>query len=68
MPIDEFYDFTKRFIGHGYYSRISMSQKRKEIVELANTVKLIKPRNIIEIGTRKGGSLFIWSRICDQKG
>ena len=40
-----------------------MSQKKTEIIKLAKIVKDLHPRIIVEIGTRKGGTLFMWSRI-----
>lgn len=60
--IDSLIDATKQFVGHGFYERISMSQKRKEIKSLAEKVKSLNPAVIVEIGTRKGGTLFIWCR------
>ncbi len=61
---EEYYNFTKNFVGYGYYDRISMSQRKKEIIELTDTIRSIKPKVILEIGTRKGGTLFMWSRVC----
>jgi len=55
-------DATKNYVGHSYYDRISMSQKRAEITGLANAVRDLKPEVIVEIGTRKGGTLFTWCR------
>ena len=60
--IESIIDATKNYVGHGAYSRISMSQKRSEIRNLANAVKAINPKVIMEIGTRKGGTLFTWCR------
>ena len=60
--MDEIIDATRNFVGHGIYSRISMSQKPTEIRLLADAVKAIKPQVIVEIGTRKGGTLFTWCR------
>lgn len=55
-------DATKNFVGYGKYSRIPMSQKRSEIQRLADAVKGLDPKVIVEIGTRKGGTLFTWCR------
>lgn len=60
--IEDIIDATKNYVGHGVYSRIAMSQKRSEIIRLADAVKGINPKVIVEIGTRKGGTLFIWCR------
>lgn len=60
--IESIIDATKDYIGHGVYDRIAMSQKRSEIRNLAEAVKAINPKVIVEIGTRKGGTLFTWCR------
>jgi len=60
--IEYIIDATKNYVGHGFYSRIAMSQKRFEIISLAKEAKAINPKTIVEIGTRKGGTLFTWCR------
>jgi predicted O-methyltransferase YrrM len=40
-------------------------QVRGEIVLLARDVSALAPRNVLEIGTAKGGTLFIWTRVSD---
>lgn len=50
----------------GYY-RIETVQKRSEILRLAKIVAEIKPRNILEIGTCNGGTLFIWANLASNK-
>lgn len=60
--IDFIIDATKNYVGRSYYDRISMSQRRLEITKLANAVRAINPQVIVEIGTRKGGTLFTWAR------
>lgn len=44
--------------------RIDSVQIRNEILSLAEAVKCIKPKVILEIGTCNGGTLFIWSNIA----
>jgi predicted O-methyltransferase YrrM len=56
---------TKNYTGHRYYDRISMSQKYTEIKNLAEAVRAINPKTIVEIGTRKGGTLFVWCRFTN---
>jgi predicted O-methyltransferase YrrM len=58
---------TKSYVGYGHYNRISMSQKNEEITGLANLVKGLSPEVILEIGTRKGGTLYTWSRFTNAK-
>jgi predicted O-methyltransferase YrrM len=43
---------------------IRIQQVPSEIMELARLVDDLKPRTIVEIGTSRGGSLFIWSRLA----
>ena len=56
-------DATKTYYGRGCYERISMTQKDKEIIRLSKLVLQKKPKIILEIGTKKGGTLFLWSRL-----
>lgn len=54
---------TDRYVGRGFYASIHAVQRRSEIVPLAELVQAHHPRVILEIGTCKGGTLYIWSRI-----
>jgi len=65
--LNDIYNFSLSFVGYGYYDRISMSQKKNEIIKLAEVIVDLKPKIIVEIGTRKGGTLFIWSRIINAE-
>jgi len=65
--IDVAYDFK----GLGAYRSIEPSpsypsdrvnENKSEYASLAKIVKKNKPKNILEIGTARGGSLFLWSR------
>jgi predicted O-methyltransferase YrrM len=49
-------------VGRGYYDRISLNQFPEEFKSFACYVKSHNPKVIVEIGTKKGGSFFIWSR------
>lgn len=44
--------------------RVDSVQMRDEILSLADAVKSINPKIILEIGTCNGGTLFIWSNIA----
>lgn len=50
----------------GHY-RVDSVQIRSEILALAEAVKAIQPKTILEIGTCNGGTLFIWSNIAKKK-
>ncbi len=55
-----------RYVGRGYYDRIHAEQDAFEIREVARLVQSSKPKVIVEIGTYKGGTLFIWTRTNPQ--
>jgi cephalosporin hydroxylase len=57
---------TKEYVGRGYYASISTVQVESEIVELAKIVQSRQPRVIVEIGTYKGGTFYIWCRVSSQ--
>ncbi len=65
--INSVIEATKNYYGLGHYERISMTQKDEEIIKLANLVINNNPNIILEIGTKKGGTLFTWSRITQAK-
>jgi predicted O-methyltransferase YrrM len=45
---------------------IRPSQVKWEITNLAKIVEELKPKNILEIGTSKGGTLFLWARLSSK--
>jgi predicted O-methyltransferase YrrM len=49
---------------HGFGRYISPTQVRSEILSLATIVERLKPRTVLEIGTSKGGTLFLWARLA----
>ncbi len=55
-----------KYRGLGVFKHIYALQKESEIVDLAALVARQQPRVIVEIGTAKGGTLFIWSRTNPQ--
>lgn len=40
------------------------TQVTSEILGLGNIIERLKPRTVLEIGTSKGGTLFIWARLA----
>jgi predicted O-methyltransferase YrrM len=46
--------------------QISVLQLRDEIKTLASLVQEKQPQSVLEIGTAKGGSFYIWSRYLDS--
>lgn len=41
-------------------------QIKEELVELAEEVLKLNPANVLEIGTAKGGTLFLWTRLAQR--
>ncbi len=64
--LDEVVDAAMNFGGHGDF-RVRTVQIRSEILSLAKRVAELKPRNILEIGTARGGTLFIWSQLATNR-
>jgi len=48
------------FTGKRHFSTIAPSQVMKEITSLFELVKSENPKTILEIGTDKGGTLYLW--------
>lgn len=63
---EDIVEIPNRFVGRGYYDRIHAEQDPFEIREMAKLVSSVKPKVIVEIGTYKGGTLFIWTRTNPQ--
>lgn len=64
--LEETVDWAMSFGRYGYFT-ITTLQKRSEILALANAVKSLNPRTILEIGTARGGTLLIWSSLASAK-
>ena len=63
---DQLVDATESYIGRGFYARIRAVQERSEILGLTEIVRRLAPRVVVEIGTYKGGTLFLWCRLCRE--
>lgn len=51
------------FSGYGRYNSIKPGQNPTEIIELANIVADSNIDSIMEIGTARGGTLYLWNKI-----
>ena len=60
--LDTVLDFRPGYQPYQLYT----AQLRDEIRSLANIVKKESPQSVLEIGTAKGGSFYIWSRYLDS--
>ena len=49
---------------NGFGGYICPTQKRSEILGLATLVESLRPKTVVEIGTSKGGTLFLWARLA----
>jgi cephalosporin hydroxylase len=64
--LEETVDWAMRFGGGGYYT-VKTLQIPKEITALARSVEALRPKVILEIGTARGGTLLIWSRLASEE-
>jgi len=55
-------DLIWGYHGAGFYRSLKPNQNRDEISGLVSQVAAIQPRVIVEIGTRDGGTLCLWSQ------
>jgi len=67
FSMDTLVDWAMKFPGSSGYMKVSSIQIRYEIMSLANAVAELKPKNILEIGTARGGTLFIWANLASAK-
>jgi len=64
--INELYDLLDKF--NKYHIKISLMQTKSEFIYLLKLLKKRKIKNILEIGTADGGTLFFFSKIIDRNG
>ena len=64
--LDDIVDNAIKFPSKGLF-RVESIQQRSEIMSLTRAVAELKPKNILEIGTARGGTLFIWSQLASGK-
>jgi predicted O-methyltransferase YrrM len=50
--------------GKGFFKRIRPRQNPWEIQELFKIVLKLKPRRVLEVGTAKGGTLYLWTQVA----
>jgi predicted O-methyltransferase YrrM len=53
--------------GSGFFKSISCMQNPHEIEELYHLVCDLKPKRVLEIGTAKGGALYLWSQAAHDE-
>jgi len=64
--IEDVFEITDKYIGRGYYARIHAVQHRDEIIELVRLVQNLEPKTVVELGTDKGGTFFLWCRLLKK--
>lgn len=57
-------DAGNAYVGRGFYASIRAVQERAEILPLAEELRRRAPPVVVEIGTYKGGTLWIWCRVA----
>jgi predicted O-methyltransferase YrrM len=64
--IESIIEFAFSYSGKGFYSNLGLLQNKSEILNFSKLLNRQKIENICEIGTFKGGTLFIWSQIASK--
>ena len=64
--LEETVHWAMNFGGGGFFT-VKTLQIPSEITALARAVEALKPRNILEIGTARGGTLLIWASLASRK-
>ena len=62
------YEVVKHFTGTGLYHSIAPVQIESEITGLFDAVRKLNPEVICEIGTDRGGTLYLWSKVIKPDG
>ena len=52
------------FQGIGYFSSMEAKQNMRELLALAKLIDGLHPERVCEIGTHKGGTLFVWCQLA----
>ena len=65
--LDNIISTAFNYIGYWFYKDIRPSQIPSEIKELLKEVKAISPSTILEIGTYKGGTLYLFTRFLNPQ-
>lgn len=55
------------FRGKGYFQTFDLRQNMHELVGLSRLLEERKPKTVCEIGTHRGGTLFVWCQIADPR-
>jgi len=61
-------EVVNNFTGIGLYNTIKPVQIESEMSELFNLVKNLNPKIICEVGTDRGGTLYLWSKAIQPNG
>jgi len=66
QSVEDAVELTWQFRGVGFYEKLKPNQDRWELTTLANRVHSLNPQVVVEIGTRFGGTLFVWSQCSED--
>lgn len=64
--IPDIVDSAYYYKGYGKFHTLRPRQVRREIETLAKMVASLEPSIILEIGTERGGTFYIWNRILSE--
>jgi predicted O-methyltransferase YrrM len=63
--VDRMVTIPARFRGRGYYRDLGLKQNPAELLGLAKALREYRLERICEIGTFRGGTLFIWCQLAE---
>lgn len=64
--IEELLDEAFSYRGWGAYRSIEPLQIREELRELLEEIDAFEPETVMEIGTARGGTFYLWCRLFDS--
>lgn len=62
--LEEMLAVPVQFRGRGYYASLELRQNQPELIALADLLRGRELKRVCEIGTFRGGSLFIWCQLA----
>lgn len=64
--LEEMLAVPVQFRGRGYYASLELRQNQAELIALAGFLRGRELKRVCEIGTFRGGSLFIWCQLASR--
>jgi len=62
------YEIASTFKGVGYFESLDLKQNQSEIIRCLKFIAELNPNKILEIGSHKGGTLYLWCQLLQSTG